>query len=144
MNQATIDAIKLSISIIGALTGTSGLIISLFSSRREKYQVVSEFLSELSDPKFIAAKKYVYTNEASDVEDEQVAIVVNFFHHWGLLAKKKYLPMWVFDGATGRGTCRLYERTQMYIAKRRKHNQDYLYAEYFEWLYKRIKRRKKV
>lgn len=128
------------LSVIGAVTGISGLIISILDHQRSRYFAVHEYLSAVESEEFVKAKQHVYNNVDFNVEDEQAAIVVNFFHHWGMLARRRYLPMWIFDGATGNGVCRLYEKTFPYINKRQQINQDPLYGEYFAWLYRRIKK----
>ncbi len=127
--------------VIGTITGILGIVFSLLRARRDKYDAVSEFLTQIEDEKFISVKNYVYNHERNewDVKDEQAAIIVNFFHHWGMLAKRKYLPMWVFKNATGIGACRLYESVKPYIEARRKFNNDNSYGEYFEWLYLKLK-----
>ncbi len=83
--------------------------------------------------KAILEKRLRYTT------DEKAAIIVNFFHHWGMLTKKRYLPMWVYRNATGNGACRLYECVKPYIEARRELNNDTTYGEYFEWLYLKLK-----
>lgn len=119
------------------------LLISILSIRHNKFITVNTFFEKIESNDFIAAKKYVYTNEVVDTENEEAATIVNFFHHWGLLVKRHYLPMWVFDKATGEGACRLYLKTKKYIDNRREFNLDQSYGEYFEWLYKKLKKREK-
>jgi len=138
----TTEIINLVISIIGCTTGLVGFVFSIFTIKRNRTIAVHEFLSKMESDSFISARKKVYGKTYSqycNIEDEDASKVINIFHHWGLLAKKHYLPMWVFDGASGNGACRLYEKTENYIKRRREvHNDDH-YAEYFEWLYNRLK-----
>lgn len=129
-------------SVIGAITGIIGLIISLIGMQKSRYDVVSEFLSQIEDSEFIKIRKYVY-NEALEENDPKAASIVNFFHHWGLMVKKHYLPIWVFDGATGNGMLRLFEKVKPYIENNRKRNNDKEYAQYFEWLCGKVEKRKK-
>lgn len=53
------------------------------------------------------------------------------------MVKKKYLPLGVFESASGYAVIRLYEGLQEMIEERRKDNEKY--GEYFEWLYYKIK-----
>lgn len=135
--------IELIISIVSGITAILSIIISCIGLIHNRYQAVDDFFTKMEDEEFIAARNHVYNSEDEElnVDDKQASIVVNFFHHWEILAKKKYLPMWVFDGASGAGTCRLYCKTKKYIEKRREKHKDPYYAEGFEWLYKKIEYR---
>lgn len=137
--------INLYMSIIGGVTGVTGMIISFLGIRRNRYESIHEYLTQIDDKEFIETRRKVYSkdyNENCNISDEDAARVVNFFHHWGILAKKNYIPIWIFYGASGNGVCRLYEKTQPYIEARRKKDNDEQYGEYFGWLYKKLKKRK--
>lgn len=129
---------ELYLSIIGAVTGIAGFIFSMLEHRRTRFLAVHDYLSAVESVEFIEAKKHVYNNDEFDITDNQAAMVVNYLHHWGMLAKRKYLPLWVFDGATGTGACRLYEKLLPYIENRKKIHDDPFYGEYFTWLYNKI------
>lgn len=133
------------LSILGALGGVAGIISIIevvLNTRNNHYLAVHEFLSGLDDAEFISARAAVYNHTGVQrLDDKDIAIVVNYFHHWGLLAKKKYLPLWVFDYGSGAGVIRLYEITKEYIAQRRKVHEDSTYALGFEWLYYILKSR---
>ena len=59
---------------------------------------------------------------------------------WGLLQSKHYLPMWVFDTASGYSIVKLFEGVQDIIEYKRKyHNPNY--ADQFIFLYKKILKR---
>ncbi len=127
--------------IISAVSAACSVIGAIISVKYNRFKAVNEFLSAVEDEKFIVAKKHVYNCECFGLEDTDAALVVNFFHHWGLLARKHYLPMWVFDSGTGSGACRLYERVSEYIVNRRKANNDLFYAEHYDWLYTKLQQR---
>ena len=74
-----------------------------------------------------------------DKNDIAAGNIVSFFRFWGIMVKKKYLPLWVFESASGYAVIRLYEGLQPMIEERRQDNEKY--GEYFEWLYYKIKRR---
>ena len=134
--------IDLTIGIISGVTAIISILISCFGIIHNRFLAVDKFLTKVEEDDFIKVKKYIYNHSGDfDVEDEQAAIIVNFFHHWGMLAKKHYLPLWVFDGATGYGLCRLYNKTKKYIIARREINSDSTYGEYFEWLSETVERR---
>ena len=80
--------------------------------------------------------------ETIDLLKPHEAIVINFFHHWGLLARKGYLPLWVFDYGSGAGVIRYYEILKDRIETMRNTHNDPSYASGFEWLYNKMKKRK--
>lgn len=133
-------------SVMGAIGGVAGIIsmIDLLADiRNNRFLAVHEFLRGLDDADFIQARASVYKHKGSvDVEDKDMAMVVNYFHHWGILAKKHYLPLWVFDEGSGAGVMRLYEKSEEYIELCRKKHGDNTYASGFVWLYKAVKKRK--
>ncbi|MEE0856080.1 MAG: hypothetical protein U0L58_02130 [Ruminococcus sp.] len=130
-------------SIISAIAAVVSIVGGILSYKNNQFKAVNEFMSKIEDENFIEIKHYIYNNKNFSVVDKNSAILVNFFHHWGLLVKKRYLPLWVFDKATGRGACRLYEKVEPYIKKRREFNNDSSYGEYYEWLYYKLKKRYK-
>lgn len=81
------------LDIIATVTGISGLVMSLLSYHRSCVYSVHEYLSKVESDELIEVKQYVYNHNDFDVKDPKAAIIVNFFHHWGMLAKRKYLPM---------------------------------------------------
>ena len=135
----TVSLIPIIISAVSAACSIFCAFISVYSNRMN---AINEFFTAVEDDKFITAKKHIYNSTDQSIDDEDAAFVVNFFHHWGLLVKKHYLPIWVFDTGTGRGACRLYEKVAVYIARRREEHHDPTYAEYYQWLYIKLQKRK--
>ena len=141
------------ISIIGMLTGIAGMLTGIASIllrclgvSEKKFEVINEFFDGMEDPAFIKARAIIYNKKGEDfaeINDENMAFVVNYFHHWGIFAKKHYLPMWVFDYGSGEGVIRLYEKVESFIIQRRWEHEDNTYASGFEWLYYKLKRRKR-
>lgn len=134
------EIITLVCAIIGACAGLTGMVFGIIGIKRDKTTAVHLFMSEIENDEFIAARNHVYnTEEPLTIQDEQAAKVINFFQHWGLLARKKYLPMWVFESGAGAGAIRLYEATKQCIKAKREKNNDKTYASDFEWLYHTLK-----
>ncbi len=138
--------IDLILSAIGALTGVIALAVSIFglnlSERKRNYSVaVHEFLSAMESPEFTKARSAVI-NSILDEENIDLIVcdnadfsyVVNFFHHWGILAEQGYLPLWVFKYGSGNGTHRLYKKVLPYIKKMREKQVDLTYAKGFDKL----------
>lgn len=136
--------IELCLSIIGAVTGIVGIIISILGVFHNRFIAIHQYMEALETPDFIKARTSIYNTDPSQIsiDNKEASQIVNFFHHWGLLAKKRYLPMWVFDSGSGAGVIRYYELTQDYIMEMRKHHSDSTYASNFEWLYHELQRRK--
>lgn len=136
--------IELCLSVIGAVTGIVGAAIGIFGVFHNRFLAVHQYLEAVETPDFIEAKAIIYNSNPKEIslDSREAAQIINFFHHWGLLAKKHYLPLWVFDSGTGAGAIRLYELTQDYIRKRQYHHKDSSYASNFTWLYFKLQRRK--
>lgn len=124
-------------SIIGMVTGILGCVLGCFGFFHNRFQAVHQFLSELYTDKAVKARKHIHDTPIEDIsiQDEYASQIVNFYHEWGLMAKNKYLPLWVFDGGNGNGTIRLYEKLSTYIKAMRDVQNDITYASGFEWLY---------
>lgn len=137
--------VQLCLSVIGAVTGTIGAIIGILGILHNRFLAVNQYMEALEDVRFIEARTRIYNqapNQPIPINNEDASIIVNFFHHWGLLAKKHYLPLWVFDSGSGSGIIRLYDLTKGYIMERRQIHQDSTYASDFEWLYLELQRRR--
>lgn len=136
--------IELCLSVVGAVAGIVGSVISIFGVFHNRFLAVHQYLEAVESTDFMKAKAAIYNSDPGQIplDSNEAAQIVNFFHHWGLLARKHYLPMWVFDSGTGAGAIRLYELTQAYIMKRRDHHKDSTYGSDFEWLYNELQRRK--
>lgn len=93
--------IGLILDIIGVATGMIGMVVAGLSYRDKRFIAAKQYLEAFGDPDFLGARKHVYNTPPCDMDirDEQASLVVNFFHEWGLLAKRRYLPMWVFKDA---------------------------------------------
>lgn len=149
------------VGIVAIITGISGGVLGIVSLRtanlenvREYFQtgdtkemiynrsVLYEFKASnksLYEPDFFL-KHYDINNNPSNLKMKDIELSVSkissFFHLWGLLAKKGYLPLWVFESASGIAVCRLYYASIEVINNKRKKNP--LYAENFEWLTNKI------
>jgi hypothetical protein len=128
--------------LIGMITGSIGAIISIWGMIDGRMKVVSEYYSFDRGIEVINARKFIYEMEKETVSyDPQISLIISFYHYWGMMAKRRYLPFFVFDSASGRAVVMLYEKLLPTINAHRKDNKQY--AEYFEWLYNKIKKRKR-
>lgn len=137
--------IKDIVNIVAILSGISGVLIGAASIRISNMGAVKEYFQQGDSLENVAARKEIYhkINNSIKIDKNDVAAgsIVSFFHFWGIMVKKKYLPLWVFESASGYAVIRLYEGLQEMIEERRKDNEKY--GEYFEWLYCKIKKRLK-
>lgn len=131
------------VNIVAILSGISGILVGAASIRISNLGAVQEYFQQGDTKEYTEARRKLYNKidkkQKIDKDDLDAGIVVSFFHFWGLMVKKHYLPIWVFDSASGYAVIRLYEGITGMIEERRKDNPQY--AEYFEWLYKKIKKR---
>ena len=137
--------IKDVVNIVAILSGISGVLIGVASIRISNMEAVKEYFQQGDSLENVAARKEIYckinNNIKIDKNDVAAGSIISFFHFWGIMVKKKYLPLWVFESASGYAVIRLYEGLQEMIEERRKDNEKY--GEYFEWLYYKIKKRLK-
>lgn len=137
--------IKDIVNIVAILSGVSGILVGTASIRISNMGAVKEYFQQGDNKENAEARKEIYhkinNNIRIDKNDVAAASVVSFFHFWGAMVKKHYLPVWVFDSASGYAVIKLYEGLQEMIEERRKDNSKY--GEYFEWLYYKIKGRTK-
>ena len=133
-------------SVMGAIGGIAGImsVIALFAEiRNNRFLAIHEYLKGFEDPDFIAARSAVYNhNGAASINDKNMAMVVNYYHHWGILAKEGYLPLRIFAEGSVASVMRLYENSKEFI-ELRKEKEDSTYASGFKWLYDALAQRKK-
>ncbi|MCL1846716.1 MAG: hypothetical protein FWF91_01970 [Coriobacteriia bacterium] len=131
------------LSIVGVSAGVLAFIISILGVINNRFQAVSNYYSIDRDMSFFEARKKVYNLKESEVsEDIELAYVISYFHFWGLMVKKRYLPFYVFKSASGISIMELYEHLIPTILARRNREEgrNQYYAEYFEWLYYKTKK----
>lgn len=136
--------LELGLSIIGSVTGIIGAVIGVLGISHNRFLAIRQFMEYLEDPIFIDARHRIYNHDSSQQispNDKDAALITNYFHHWGLLVKKRYLPLWVFDYGSGARVIYLYEQLQKYIAEHRRLHNDAFYAINFEWLYYKLRSR---
>lgn len=134
--------IELCLSVIGAVTGIVGAAIGIYGVFNNRFLAIRQYMDGVEAPDFIAARTFIRNIDPNQIslDSMEAAQLVNFLDHWGLLAKKHYLPLWVFDSGSGDGVICYYERTRKYIMKRREDHSTY--ASNFEWLYYKLQSRK--
>lgn len=98
----TSDILTLIFGIAGMVTGIAGFIISALAYNHNKIEALNLYFIQARDPLLMEGKKIIYhlPNEQSiDISDENdipISHVINFYHHWGLMVKRKQLPFWIF------------------------------------------------
>lgn len=138
MNNTNISII---ISVITSIAALITSIVGIIGTKNYRSQAVFQFFKEIEDEKFIAIRKEAYQQAITQPKDERASYVINFFHKWGHMTRLHYLPLKVFNSASGIAVIRLYNLLRPYILENRKYNK--LYAENFEWLYNQIRRKYK-
>lgn len=131
--------IELCLSVIVAVTGIFGTAISILGVVNNRFLAIRQYMEGVEAPEFIKARTAIRNIEDSSqisLDNIEAAQLVNFFDHWGLLAKKHYLPLWVFNSGSGDGIIDYYNKVFVYITKRRINRSTY--ASNFDWLYKKL------
>ena len=134
--------IKDVVNIVAILSGISAILVGIASIRISNLGAVKEYFQQGDNKEYTTARHNLYKkfdeNVPIDPNDADASNTVSFFHFWGLMVKKKYLPFWVFKSASGYAVIRLYEGLQEMIEIRRVDNPEY--AEYFEWIYRKCRK----
>lgn len=129
------------VGLVAILSGIAGTYIGFSTSKMASLEAVREYFQQGDKSEYVKARKNIYNNgEKGDgnISSSDASTVCNFFHFWGLMVRKGYLPIWVFESASGVAVVRLFENLQSYIKERKKENP--FYAENFEWLVAEINR----
>jgi acetyltransferase-like isoleucine patch superfamily enzyme len=134
--------IKDVVNIVAILSGISAILVGIASIRISNLGAVKEYFQQGDNKEYTIARHNLYKKFEKkipiDPNDADASNTVSFFHFWGLMVKKKYLPFWVFKSASGYAVIKLYEGLQEMITIRRADNPEY--AEYFEWIYKKCRK----
>ena len=133
------------VDIVAILSGISGILVGIASIRISNLGAVKEYFQQGDAKEYTEARKNLYRKFDDgikiDKNDKDASNVISFFNFWGMMVEKKYLPIWVFESASGQAVIRLYEGLQDMIKERRRDNPNY--GEYFEWLYRKCKSKKR-
>jgi len=109
INFESVINIENVVGIVAILSGVSGIIIGTASVRQANLIAVKEYFEQGDNSEHISARKYIADNKNKIYESKiEVSQIINFFQMWGLLNRKKYLPIWVFSGASRIRVVELY------------------------------------
>lgn len=137
--------LKETVDIVAILSGISGILVGIASIRISNLGAVKEYFQQGDAKEYAEARKNLYQKFDAGIkinkDDRDASNVISFFHFWGMMVEKKYLPIWAFESASGQAVIRLYEGLQDMIKERRRDNPNY--GEYFEWLYRKCKSKKR-
>lgn len=143
LNEENIE-MELILSIVGALTGVLGIVISILSYSHNRIEAVNAYYNVLLNSESIKSRRVLRslpnTYEPNDLTEEQIeccSYTVITYQQAGLLVKKKQLPFWVFDHSSGYKVMNFFEKLKPYIDARREGEPGYAYD--FEYLYNRLK-----
>ena len=133
--------VELMVGLAAIASGVSGILMSLSASRVANFEAIREYFQQGDTPEMTATRHKIYEAERTGepVDPKAAAEVCSFFHFWGMMVKKKYLPLWIFKSASGPSVVRLYYLVLPYIEERRSTNNPH-YGEGFKYLVKRIER----
>ncbi|WP_133118812.1 DUF4760 domain-containing protein [Chryseomicrobium excrementi] len=132
--------LNLIVGMAAIASGVSGVIMSFSSKRTALFEAVREYYQTGDTPEMIDNRNKIYAagNGEIELDIKAASEICSFFNFWGMMVRKKFLPIWVFKSASGPSIVRLYIILEDFITERRKTNNEY-YALEFEYLIKRIK-----
>jgi hypothetical protein len=127
------------VALAAIASGVSGVLMSLSSKRVATFEAIREYFQQGDTPEMIASRNKIYQSEkdGTPVDTKAASEICSFFHFWGMMVEKGFLPLWIFKSASGPSIVKLYFILEPHIEERRKNNNK-LYGEGFEYLVKKI------
>jgi hypothetical protein len=137
--------LSLLVGIAAIASGVSGVLMSLSSRKVAIFEAIREYYQQGDTPAMIESRTKIYAIEdgKTPLDTKAASEICAFFHFWGMIVKKGYLPIWVFKSASGPSVVRLFHLLKPYINERRKTN-NYYYAKDFEYLVKKIEKKYRI
>jgi hypothetical protein len=161
------SALEMVVNLVAIFSGISGLTLGISSINSAKLDNVREYFYTGDTKEYSYSRGVIYKYQMYKLEtkksiysddfviqhfdmsgnpillnriniEQAISYVSNQFHMWGLLTRKGFLPLWVYEGASGVAVYRLYESSKDVITHIRNTTNPF-YAENFEWLYEKIK-----
>ena len=123
--------------ISGAILGLLGLVFSALAYHHNKIEAVNAFYENERDPYFISARRAVHDMARIGYKPEEVlslnaedgkplanyvSYVVLSYNQAGTLVKKRQLPIWLFETASGVAAVQHFEVLKSYIIYRREND----------------------
>ncbi|WHZ02787.1 hypothetical protein QNH48_28360 [Neobacillus sp. YX16] len=129
------------VGIAAIASGISGVMMSLSSKRVANFEAIREYFQQGDTPEMISSRNKIYASadNGTPLDYKAAAEVCSFFHFWGMMVQKGFLPLWIFKSASGPSVVRLFHLVLPYIEERRTANNRH-YGEGFEYLVKKIKK----
>jgi len=123
---------------------TAGLFATLFGAlqwlvgiarerERSTWEAIQAYYTEGGTPEF---RRYRHTIREGTASDEDKASFVEFYEKWGWLVRSGYLPLDIFDGASGNSIVGLFDQLRDFISKQKERNP--FYADSYDWLVRKI------
>lgn len=130
--------------IVLILAGISAVmtfaLVTLRTRNIHQLSAIVQYFQQGDKPEEIDARDKITNFEI--INPKAADKVCNFFHLWGLVAEKGYLPMWIFvDQPSGKRVVELYSKLKGHIEDKRVKNK--YYAKGFEGLHDEIKKKNK-
>jgi hypothetical protein len=130
------------VAIAAIASGVSGVLMSLSSKRVATFEAIREYFQQGDTPEMIASRNKIYDSEknGTPLDVKAASEICSFFHFWGMMVEKGFLPIWIFKSASGPSIVRLYYILLPYIEERRANNNKH-YGEGFVYLVGKIERK---
>ncbi|HEV8069760.1 MAG TPA: hypothetical protein VGP76_18615 [Planctomycetaceae bacterium] len=121
---------SLTAGIFAGLVGALQWLVGITREReRSTWEAIRTYYTEGDTPEFRRYRQAIREGTASD---EDKAAFLNFYEKWGWLVRFGYLPLDIFDGASGVSIVSVFDNLGDFISKRKEHNPRY--AQSCRWL----------
>jgi len=135
------------LGLLSIIISLCAFFLSALSFLQSRASTVKDFFTQGDGMEMKECRKVIYDiyNNYQDESiilnrlierSDDVARVISFYDFWGLMVKKKYLPLWTFQDSSKYVTINIYNKARPYIAFRKTENE--MYASHFEWLIKKL------
>lgn len=143
LGAGSTDKLTIVVAIGTIISAIASGIMSYSALRTSRFEAIKEYFLYGDTQEMIACRRKMYEYENGEIEFDKDAAsyLCSYFHFWGMMVAKGYLPIWVFESASGQSIVRLYAIMEHYIIEKRQVNNKYAY--YFEYLVKIIKKKYK-
>ncbi len=121
--------------VFAGLFGTLQWLVGVTREReRSIWEAIQTYYTESDSSEF---RKYRHSIRDGTASEEDKAAFVNFYEKWGRLVRSGYLPLYIFDGASGISIVGLFDQLGDFVRKQKERNP--CYADSYDWLVRKIR-----
>jgi hypothetical protein len=102
--------LSLLVGVAAIASGVSGVLMSLSSRKGAIFEAIREYYQQGDTAEMIENRTKIYATEdgQTPLDTKAASEICAFFHFWGMMVRKGYLPLWIFQSASGPSVVRLF------------------------------------